>query len=1476
MLFSNSSSFSDEIRYPHIEVTGFKQYTYSSINVDEIQNLFQAQAMLGGYYAGGPWQEKLKLRIIGQLTEKLSVSYDLEQEPDMPDIFDVKVTYDKTELSFGDFQVSFGENEFVSTSKYLNGVMITSKDNWYDLLLVPSSKLKSETQSLVSQRGNNSKTYNLGHGSIIEGSERVELNNVLLERGTGYTIDYFSGKITFSRILSADDEFKYSYEFTNLIDIFFPTVSKRDFVGLQTSITVNPALLGMPVQKTERSIKENIEVFPTRLEVPSALPSVETAVPSRIKIGTSEVPSAYNLYINNITALTFHEISGEAPPDQRLNSIKQSLDSILGPGIITAEINIAIVSGSEESIITAGGKPIVLVTESEAKYSNLSVTDLAAKWKEGIIKGLAATPEAVAPAATHEAEFKEPEWESTGNYKLSKTPVIPNSEKITFAGSQLKALEDYLINYQDGSITLLRPNLPTITEPMVVEYKYVDVAEESETLPGSGKGPYILSYKDIIEESESVYVNKIPYIRELDYKIDYSLGKIMFFADIPQTANIIVKYKHLVTTTPPPPPGPVTPRTLKVGVSYLKESGQRGGTPPSVSVTETKSGKDIMSNNNTIYLGFRPVTSTKEVEVRKNDILQVYGTDYVFPTVDATSGKVKVVPPARLAYITDPADISDGLKTGTIVFLGPLSSTDEVVVSYDYNKWSSDRYTGSGVSSTLTYYLGGFRNLVPGTEIVQIWRKNDPNPTIKQLIRNSSIEVFDGHYSFNYSDPPSITFNNDPIIVDGETFYLNDINFTVIHKFVAQTSASQKPISHDVIGTDFNLQVGDYMNLNGSFARSKTDQVYTTVSTNETFKGNSSSKIFNMQSPAQIIDGSEQVFLNGQKLNRDDQYSFLYDSNSSGKYGVLTFYLITPTTADVISVDYNYQSTAGTVTTVTEKQGSAYKFGGDIRPLPNMEFAADYKKVDTDFSPMGGTSIPLGSDFSHAYTKITPFPSFWSSLWFSGDIIESNTPINNNFPGKFLRAQDRNLATGFDALGLAQVNFNMREYDTMDDLLTKASKIHNNDYKSLAYSLSLAPRSLGFGEFSFTNKDDASKTLSYTDIEDKVLPQDSITDYYHTNNAFQLTKRVNWTLDYQVNDPSTISYEAGSRSRGKTILRNETDDLSSNFNLDLTFPMVKKLYTYLNTIGHNEYDFILGTSKSTVNETYHADFMPIDQVTTSLDHNRQETPTITTAFGNPKTERSSATIGITPYSMTSLGWSGSIDDSLQENGIRTSGNANSYSINHTPISTSNYKLTTGYNLSTSLRNAPVGSAEVETDTRDFNQSYNLTISPTDKWSITTGFGQDDYTNKNDAPVSRVDTVSQSQTTSLGTSYKATTDLDLSGNYSVKVTRTPDQSAHKANIDGHAVYKVFTYGTLNYDWSQEENGGEILGGSFVDQDFTKIIQSLSLNVVMPQNEQLLLSSIVVRAAIKWANLMDRNNPVNNFQATMLSFDGTFNF
>ncbi len=1427
--------------------------------------------MLGGYYASGPWQEKLKLRIEGKLTEKLAVSYDLEQQPDTPDKFDVNVTYDKTHLTFGDFQANFSNNEFVSTSKFLNGVMITSTDDWYALTLVPSSKLKSETQSLVSQSGNNTKgPYSLGHGSIIEGSEKIQLNNVTLNAGSDYTIDYFGGTITFSRILSPSDVFTYSYEFTNMLDVFFPTVSQRDFVGLEAKMVVNPVLLGMPAAKKEKAVKTNTEYFPSLFEPGPASATKEVIViPTNISIeASSEAGGSYVVQVNDIPVIVMHRVSGEASPLIKAEQIEERLQTLADEGVTSGEIKSSVVNGS--GIVVSRGMTIATASPAESQMNNMQPSDLADKWRDNIIRGLS-NPETFESTSTQESVRAQNEWESTGVYKLKNTPIIPYSEKISFGGTQLKKFEDYLIDYNDGTITLLRPNLPSADNPLSVEYEYTEVASESETLPGNGKGPYVLAHEGVIEGSEQVYVNNIPFVRELDYTIDYSQGKITFYTAVPTTTNVLVKYRYIVIASTPPPVTPATPRSLTMGVSYLKESGKRGTTPPSISAADTFNGSDIINNNNTIWLKNWPVPRTEvgNVSLSRNNIVMTYGVDYIFPTVEASPNRT-VIPTAVLQFITDSHDLSDGLDTGTIVYLTTLEASDTITINYTYSKKATDHYTGTGSAASPQYILNTLQNVVPGSEQVYIKDNSVPGAQLKFLTRSTSIDTFSigSDYLMNYTNTPSITFNPQtvtPVMLSTSSFYIDVL-------FVAQASVTDRPIEHDVLGFNGTYTLGDYLNIQGAFARSKTDQVFSTVSTNETFNGDNSKRNFTLHSLGPIIEDSEQVFLNGNKLNRDSQYVFTYDQP-----GQLAISLITPTTLDVISVDYSFQSTSGTITNVNEKQGTALSTGIDFKPSSNLELETDYKKIDADFAPMGGTSIPLGSDYRHAYARVTPVPSVWPSLWLSGDVKDANVPIGN-FTDVFLHSYDKNYAGGFNTFDLAQFNLGYRDYMTLDDL-TPGSTTHTSDFKSNSYSLSVQPRTVGFGEFSLTNIDNATKTLSYTDTVDKVLPQDSIVDYYHTNNTFALTKRVGLVLDYQVNMPRTISYEAGTRapSSGHLIQREEVDDLSSNLTWDLTFGGIKRLYAYWNDIGHRDTDFVGGTINSTVNETYHADFVPIDQITTSIDHNRQEIPTITTAFGNPKTDHSAATVNITPYSTTSLGWSGALDDALQQTGVRTSGNSNSYSINHTAITGPNYKLTTAFNLSTSILNAPNGTEEsVATDTRTFSQNYNISYNPTNIWTITTGFGQQDYTNTNNSQLTPVNTNSQAQTTSVGTDYKLTSDLDLSGDYSVTVTRVPDTSAHVADIDGHAVYKFFTYGTFNYDWSQEENGGQIISGVFSPQDFSKIIQSLALNIVLPQNGQLILSSIVFKAAVKWATFQDRITPDNSFKATMLSFEGTFNF
>ncbi|MFC1559927.1 hypothetical protein ACFLZ2_02195 [Candidatus Margulisiibacteriota bacterium] len=1428
-------------------------------------NLFQAQGMLGGYYASGPWQESLKLKITGKLSEKLSVSYDLEQQQDLPDRHNVQVTYDKTQLNFGDFQATFGGNEFASATKSLNGVMVTSKDNWYDMILVPSSKLKSYTQFLATQRGNNTMgPYNLGHNSIIEGSEIIELNNVKLRRHMDYTIDYFEGKVTFKRILSPEDEIKYIYEYTNIIDLFFPTVSKRDFIGLRFDVKqLDQALWGEEQIKPEKSVRKATEFFPTMLKLEEKEPPKikKITVPTEVSTRRSDegVSPATNVLIGSMAVMKLYDSTAEAIAEQAELSASK-IDELLKVGVSSNEVEISPMGEGFAVIIK--GDIIVIADQFQARAHNTSAEALAKLWKDSLITGFSNTMETRTIVITPEAEILEEfEWESTGVYKLLHIPLLPFSEVIYFKGTELKKFEDYIIDYQDGTITLFSHTLPTPTEPLRVDYRYIEIATEAEILPGAGFGPYHLSHKDIILGSEVILVNNIPYVRDLDYVINYVDGTVLFATSISPTSNIQIKYKHIVMIKPPPPVTPKVPMVWSAGGTYMEESGKSGAVAPSITYQESFTGSEIIADNNTIYLAFWPIPTSESVILTINGVVATYEVDYVFPTYEASTGSL--VPPTELKFINYAGDQSDGFDTGTIKYVSPttLEAGDQIVVSYAYSKRTLVRHVESGAALTV-YEPRNMRDIVPGTERVFIWRKGESSEV--QLKPNTSTEATsDSHYSMNYTNPPKIRFNDNPLDVGGVLYDLSNIYFRIEALTVPQGTISQTDISRKLYGIDTNFTQGD-IRFSAAIAKSETDQLYLAVTTNETFSGTGTQSAFQLHSQNKMIEGSERVFVNNIKLNEEIQYYMAYDRNGDGTYGRITFYAIQPSTQDVISIDYDYEDASG-FATQTLKQGSAYAASLSMKPFKEMEFSIDGKRAEATFDPLGGTSIPIGADYSHIYSKITPLHNFW----ISGDYKQNNNPIGNPNDRQFLHSYDTNIGGGFNPYGLAQIDFSHRNYNIIDDVV--GGSPHQSDSQLYSYSLNITPQAYRLGQFSFAPSTSLSRTMNLNNISS----QDSTVDFGSVGGAFEFT-RTKLNLGYQVNKTLTTTREPGSGP----IEKREANDLSSSLNLDLTFAPIRRLSTYWNRQGHNEYDFIGKTVKSTLNETYHLDFVPIDPLTTSINHDRQETLTIFTALGNPKTERTTVNMRLIPYTNTSVNVARSVDNSIQETGTRTSGWLNTYTINHTPISEQLYSVSTNYTLLTSSRKVPgsgvSSSREVQTDTKSFSQGYGLTITPITNLSFSGGYVQEDYFNANNDIASPVETRSKNQTFNLGTAYKATRDLDLSANYSHKVTVTQTESPQKLNFDFHAAQKVFTHGTLNYDWTQEENGGEILSGSLANQDFLKNIHSVALNVVFPQTGETVLSSIVVRVAYKWAFFKDRKNDANSFDANSLSFEGSLNF
>jgi len=1326
-----------EQTYPQLDISGFKKWEHKKVEVDPSRNYFTGLSQLGGFYptfTGGPWQERLQLRILGQLSENLSVTYDLEQQPETPDKFDVKVKYYNNELTFGDFNANFSGNEFVSASKFLNGVMFTAKDNWYDITTVPSAKLKSQTQNLTSQKGNNARgPYNLGHGGIVEDSEQIQLNGNYLKRNVDYIIDYFEGKITFNRILSQTDEFKYSYEYTNLLDLFFPALSKRDFFGFQSRFTIDPDKFGKPAPKEEPVINAARELFPG---------------------------------------------AGTFEPD---------------------------------------------VQEAEA----------------------------------------------SGRYQLKNYPLLKFSEVLTFMGTLLKKNEDYLIRYDTGEIKLLTRFLPSSEEALVVEYQYYQTSTEAEVIPGIGsRGPYRARHPGMVAESERIEVDGKPFVRNLDYTINYDTGEILFGVVIGPTSQIEISYRYNVVALPPAVPSMIS-KELKIGTTYLKETARKGAGAPTTTNIETVRGQDLLANNFIFNLRNRPILPTTEASfiVRLKHGTEesrelTWEADYVIPTtyIDPLTGYVRVTPEVKLAYITDRNDLTNGYGTGTVYFFNhSIVASDEITVTYSYKKSIVGKFSGAGNGSKGPYYLRNTREIVPGTETVQVWDQG--STVITTYTRNGSFEADAGDtgYSINYTtDNPSIAFNLE---------LASTKNFQVIYQYVPPSGSAGGDVSQVAYGFDGSFKIGDVFNIDSSFARSETDQVFVAESTSESFTGNGT-KNYSLRSTADIIEGSEKIYVNQRLLNKDIDYFIGYT-----KPGQFNFYYITPTTQDAISVEYNFQSLSGIEVGKKVKGDTAFRLGAKTKIFGDvLTLSGNTKKIGFDFSPLGGTAIGLGSEYNELNASFKPaYQSFYANYSYK---------VNNNPQGPsrklFTRGYDNSVSTGFNPGGVAKIDMGYRNFLTLDDPATPEA-LHNNDNLQESYSTSIVPAAITRGPLSINLKGDLRKTSSISDYIDKKNRSTSNTDYYHVGTDIKFTERISAGYDWQYNEPIT---------RGS--LETETAhslaaDRSYNFSVDLTMGFLKKWTARVSLLNHEDIRRIPTpeTTTSTKNETYHMDITPFTILTGSLDHNLQERTSYVVGGENPRSSRTTGTTRLTPISWFSFGFNASESETIPETGSsnKTSARSLGYDADYTPLSFNLLKLASRFAASDSRQTAPSGAGSVITKTNTFSQNYTLNLYPLPILPLSFGYAREDYKNSNDSMTSPVTTETQNLTASVGLTFTPVPVFTLSGDYTEKTTKDLIRSTSpvKKTLNAKAAYQVLSWGTLALDWQSEKNQGEVQGGVLTALSYEKETLNRSLNITIPIDNPV-LSNFVLSISWKSVNYKNLAKPdkSDDFYAQLLSFEGTMNF
>ncbi|MFC1571431.1 hypothetical protein ACFL31_02645 [Candidatus Margulisiibacteriota bacterium] len=1088
----------------------------------------------------------------------------------------------------------------------------------------------------------------------------------------------------------------------------------------------------------------------------------------------------------------------------------------------------------------------------------------------------------VFPAAGS-VESEKMEEEASGRYRLSNVPVVKFTENLTFMGTRLKKDEDYIIRYNQGQIKLLTRFLPSAEEPLTVEYKYFQTSAETEFLPGiDSRGPYRLSHLSIVAESERIEVDGKLFVRDLDYTIDYEAGEIIFGISVSLTSQIKAEYHYQILGVVGQPRSKY-PKELKVGVTYLKESAKKSASTATSTVIEIISGQDIIKKNYNIYLQNRPILPTSESGATLNVSLDgrvlSMEVDYAIPStqIDAGTGLVTVTPEATLAYINDRADPTDGYGSGTIKLFNTLTiaSTSQVTVTYTYSKSVVGKFSGVGDGTRGPYYLRNIRNIAPGTETVQVWEQG--SSVITNYTRNSSFEADAGStgYSINYNeDSPSITFNEDI----GTTK-----NFQIIYQYVPPSVFEGGDISQSVYGFDGSFEIGDIFKIDTAYAKSETDQVFVAETTYESFPGNST-KTYSLGSSKDLIEGSERIYVNDNLMNKDIDYYVGYT-----KPGQLTFYYITPTSQDAIAVEYQTQSLSGIVVGQTVKTGAAYRLGAETKLFGDvLTVSGKTKQIDHDFTPMGGTSIGLGSRYKEYAVKLKPdFHSFSANYAYK----ENNNPIGT-YRTRFLRTYDNSISLGINPRGLAQIDLSYRDYKALDDLAPMTTT-HESDSKQNSYTIGLTPTAWKRGQLTFAQKYDLKKTSSQSDSEgDSGSFSETNIDNRHANLNLKFTERVNVGYDYQISEPKTKALRTGSAVT-ETSSHRRSADSAYKLSFDLTPRFLQKLATRVSLLNHEEITLTKNFAATdevltTRNETYHLDLVPVRILNMSADHSRQERSTVVIGGTNPRTERTSANARLTPVSWLSAGLTRSQSEAIPATGInyKTTGNNHTHNINWTPFSFSRFKLISRFTWTDNEQTAPSGaSIEVRTETDSFAQNYTVKLNPIPAIPIDLGLILENYQNKNNHAIaaSRINTETQNQTLTIGSSVSPTPTLTLSGKYNEKTIKIDKdlnpslqgQEKRKRVLDSKATYQVFSWGTLIYSRQDERNGGEIQAGAVASLNIRKTTQTYSLNITLPVDNAV-LSNFVFIASVKSVDFNNLNNNADNFDASLATFEGTLNF
>ncbi|MBC8135832.1 MAG: hypothetical protein H8F28_08110, partial [Fibrella sp.] len=275
----------------------------------------------------GPFQQNLDLTVTGRVLDAFTLDgrfSNTRQNNYFNQTFGINYRAKGTSFNLGDVSAALPGNEFVTFARTVRGLSF-GRDFGNGVRI---QGVGSYTQAVARRgtfQGNSSRgPYPLQSSSILEGSERVQLNGVDMVPGQDYQIDYLFGQMTFlsGRIINPEDTVVYTYEAQNY------NSSPGLLTGLRFDLTpkASPYAVGFTwLQQKQLSGNQGVAEITERFPVNNDL-GYQYQLASGIEAGTPvEVRYLDDLLVENIDyqlvrGSRFFRLIRKLPPDTAFNA----------------------------------------------------------------------------------------------------------------------------------------------------------------------------------------------------------------------------------------------------------------------------------------------------------------------------------------------------------------------------------------------------------------------------------------------------------------------------------------------------------------------------------------------------------------------------------------------------------------------------------------------------------------------------------------------------------------------------------------------------------------------------------------------------------------------------------------------------------------------------------------------------------------------------------------------------------------------------------------------------------------------------------------------------------------------------------------------------------------------------------------------------------------------------------------------------